>query len=149
MRGRNGRGIGKAVAGEIRQGCGFVDAVDLVDHQQRRTRGLAQPGQDFIVQRGGAFAAVDDEQDEVGLLGGGARLPRGRARQTLFFAGDTARVHHQERDLLIQAADTVIAIAGHAGRVVDQRKFLTDQPIEQRGFSDIRPAYDGDRKRHR
>ena len=37
-------------------------------------------------------------------------------------------------------------IPGHAGSIVDQREFLSRQPIEKRRFSDIRPPDDHDRE---
>src|SRR5205823_9243945 len=40
------------------------------------------------------------------------------------------------------------AVAGDAGFVIDQHKLLPDQPVEQRRFSDIGPADDGDREGH-
>ena len=39
------------------------------------------------------------------------------------------------------------AVAGDAGLVIDQRELLPDQPVEQRRFSDIGPADDGNRER--
>src|SRR6202035_1852263 len=41
------------------------------------------------------------------------------------------------------------AIARDAGFVIDQRKLLPDQPVEQRRFSDIGPADDGNREGHK
>src|SRR3982074_882015 len=43
---------------------------------------------------------------------------------------------------------TSAAIARNTGLVVDQRELLPDQPVEQRRFSDIGPADDGNREGH-
>ena len=40
------------------------------------------------------------------------------------------------------------AVARDAGLVIDQRKLLPDQAVEQRRFADIGPADDGDREGH-
>ena len=53
---------------------------------------LRSQAQDVVVQRRGAFAAVDDEQHQVGFLGRGARLARGGAGQAFVLAGDAAGV---------------------------------------------------------
>ena len=68
----------------------------------------------------GAFATVDDEQDQVGFFGRGTRLARGRAGQALVLAGDAAGVDHGERTLAFGPADAVVAVAGDAGLVVHQ-----------------------------
>ena len=50
-----------------------------------------------------------------------------------------------------EIAETSLAftpVAGNTGLVIHQRKLLPDQPIEQRGFSDIGPADDCNRKGH-
>ena len=44
---------------------------------------------------------------------------------------------------------TLAAIAGHAGFIIHQRELLPDQPVEQRRFSDIGPADDGNREGHK
>ena len=44
---------------------------------------------------------------------------------------------------------TFAAVARDTGFVIDERELLPDQPIEQRRFSDIGPADNGNRERHR
>ena len=142
---RRGHGddVAEAVAGEIVAGGLGIEAVDLVDHQHGRPRGLAQPGQDLVVQRRGAFAAVDDEQHQVGFLGRGACLARGRAGQALVLAGDAAGVDDGERLLALGAAHAVMAIAGHARLVMDQGVATARQRIEERRFSDVGATNEG------
>ena len=84
VRGRGRQHVLDAVAREFGQRRLHVDAVGLVDDEERRRGDLAQPAQDVVVERRGAFAAVDDEQDQVGFFRRGARLPRGRAGQAFF-----------------------------------------------------------------
>ena len=45
-------------------------------------------------------------------------------------------------------ARALAAVAGDAGKVVDQRQALADQAIEQRRFADVRPSDNGDREAH-
>ena len=138
----------EAVARELVQ-CGLrVDAVGLVDDQHRRPRGPAQPREDVVVHGRGAFAAIDDEQHEVGLLGRRARLARGGAGQALVDAGDTAGVDHGERTHALGAADAVVAVAGDTGLVVDQGIAAARQRIEQRGFSDVGTTNERDKRKH-
>src|SRR3546814_13258105 len=75
----------EAVARELGQRRPRIDAVGLVDHEERGPGSLAQPAQDVVVERRGTLAAVDDEQDQVRLLRTGKRLARGCAGQVAAF----------------------------------------------------------------
>ena len=92
----------------------------------------------------GAFAAIDDEQDQVGFFGRRARLPRGGAGQAFFAAGDAAGVDEDERALGIEAAHAVVAVARDAGLVVDQGVARARQRIEQRRLTDVGATDQGD-----
>ena len=148
MRGRDGEAVGEAEPREIGQRRSRIQAVGLVDHQQHRARGLAQPLQDVIVQGRGALAPVDHEQDQVGLRRGRTRLACGGPGQPFLFACDAAGVDHHERTAFVQAADAVVAVAGHARLVVHQRIASARQRVEQRRLADIGAAHEGDRGEH-
>src|SRR5207342_424525 len=47
-----------AELGELVDACRFVEAVGLVDDEEERTSGLAQPGQNGLVEYGRSFAAI-------------------------------------------------------------------------------------------
>jgi hypothetical protein len=82
------------------------------------------------------------------MTGLSARLllhPRGQ--RPLCARIEARGVDHGEFEIA-KARRALPAVAGHAGFVVNQRKLLPDQPIEQRRFSDIGPADNGDRKGH-
>ena len=81
-----------AVAREFSERRLRVDAVGLVDDEEGRRGDLAQPRQDVVIQRRRAFAPIDDEQDEVGFLRRGARLPGGGAGKAFVAAIDAAGV---------------------------------------------------------
>ena len=63
-----------------------------------------------------------------------------RALGTLVEAGG---IDHGEVEVA-EPACAFAAVARHAGRIVDQRELLADQPVEQRRFADIGPADNGD-----
>ncbi|KAG0923990.1 hypothetical protein G6F31_019293 [Rhizopus arrhizus] len=113
MRGRHGQHLAEAVTGEFRTHAVLVGAVDLVDQQQRRARQLAQPGQDLIVHCRRTLTGVDHEQDQVRFRRSGAGLAGGGTGQTLFLFRDTASVDDEEMIVLVQTADTVVAVAAH------------------------------------
>ncbi len=148
MRGRHRQCIAETVAGEFGHRRLQVDAVGLVDHQQGRLGQLAQPAQDVVVQRRGAFAAIDDEQDQVGFFRRGARLARGGAGQAFVLAGDAACIDQHERAAFDQPADAVVAVAGHPRLVMHQRVAGTRQRVEQGGLADIGAPDEGDEGKH-
>ena len=49
---------------------------------------------------------------------------------------------------IAQSSPPDAAVAGHAGQIIDQRQAFAHESIEQRGFADVRPSHDGDRKGH-
>ena len=54
-----------------------------------------------------------------------------------------AGVDHGE-GAAVPFADAVDAVAGRAGKVLDDRDALADQPVEEGGLADIGAANDGD-----
>ena len=62
-------------------------------------------------------------------------------------AADAAGVHHAER-LLPEFAVAKEPVARHAGLIVDDRNPAAGQPVEKRGFADVRPADDGNGVHH-
>ena len=118
VRGGHAEHVLDAVAGELAQRGLHVDAIGLVDDQERRLGDLAQPRKDVVVDGGRAFAAIDDEQDQVGFFGRRTRLLGGSAGQPFVHSGNTTRIDQHEGPRLVEAADTVVAVASDAGLVV-------------------------------
>ncbi len=56
-------------------------------------------------------------------------------------------IDHREGEIA-EARLPFAAVARHARPVVDQRKPLADQPVEQRRLADIRPPDDGESEAH-
>jgi hypothetical protein len=92
---------------------------------------------------------VDHEHQRVGKGNRDFGLflhPRGqRALGALVEAGGIDEGEFE----IAQTPFALAAVAGDAGLVIDQRQLLSDQPIEQRRFSDIGPADNGNRERHK
>lgn len=149
MRSRQRHHVGEAVAREFRAHGFFVGAVDLVDHQHGRPRQFAQPGQNLVIERGRAFAAIDHEQHQIGFAGGGPCLAGRGPGKTFLVAGDTTGIDDDERLLLVETADPVVAVASDAWLVVNQRVTGARQRIEDGGLADIGPSNQGDQGQHR
>lgn len=119
-------------------------ALGLVGNQDDRRRFRAQPAPDFLVERIDALARVDEEQRRVGISHGRRRLhahPAGKRVRILVL--ETCRVDHPELEAE-QLGFAFAPVAGYARAVVDERKALADEPVEQGRFADVGPADDGD-----
>ena len=148
MRGRHADAVAETVAREFVERGLHVDAVDLVHDQQHRAIALAQPGEDGVVERGRAFAAIHDEQHQVGFLSGGARLLRGGTGEAFLLPGDAAGIDQHERAFRIEPAHAVVAVARHAGRIMHERIAAAGQRVEQRRLADIGTTDEGDEREH-
>ena len=104
-------------------------------------------GEIFVVRRH-ADARIDHEEDGVGLLHRGFRLPAHapdeRAVGALLEAGRVDDGEGEIGELRLPLAP----VARDARAVVDERELLADEPVEQRRFADIGPADDGEREGH-
>jgi hypothetical protein len=93
-------------------------------------------------------ARIDQKEHGVRLLycRRGLRLhPRRKAFPLGIF--EAGGVDDLEREIA-EPRVTLAAVAGHTRLIIDQRQAAPDEPVEQRRFSDIRAAGDGDGKRH-
>src|SRR5260370_38496148 len=124
-------------------------ALALVGDQYHRLVGAARKiGKGAIVRRQPG-ARVDHEHQGVGEADRGLGLflhPRG---QRALGALVEARGIDDREFEIAETALSFAAVARDAGLVIHQRKLLSDQPIEQRRFSDIGPADNGNRKGHK
>ena len=95
-----------------------------------------------------AALRVDDEDHDVGLLRGGLGLAsRGFGKviavRHIGIRIDARRVD-QAKSAATPLAQRVQAIAGNAGRVLDDREALTDEPVEEGALADVGATDDGD-----
>ena len=117
------------------------------DHDDRDVR-RAQPVTDLAVERGQPGAGIDHEQHRVRIgdahFGLCAHATRQGARVLVFPTGGIDDREFHARQLHIAES----AVARDAWLVVDQRQFLADQPVEQRGFAHIGATDDDDARKH-
>ena len=88
---------------------------------------------------------VDDEEHEVGLVDGVARLAGDRARDRRLVGDvDPSGVDEQEA-APAPLADELLPVAGHARRLVDDRSAGAGQTVDEGRLADVREADDRDR----
>jgi hypothetical protein len=148
MFGRDLNGIAETQrVGFHRAGIALL-ALALVGDQDHRLVGAAREiGKGAVVRRE-AGARVDHEHQGVGEADRGFGLllhPRG---QRALGALVEARGVDDGEFEIAETRFAFAAVARDAGFVIHQRKLLPDQPVEQRRFSDIGPADNGNRERH-
>lgn len=148
VRGREWQRLGHAKAGEIRQRDGFIEAVNLVDHQQQGFGSPPQALKNGLVGGQQAVTGIDHEDDQVRFGDGQFHLARSQSGQPLLGIGKPAGIDHHER-ALAQAADSIVAITRDPGHVGDQGIARTRQDIEQGGFADVGATNQGDDGKHR
>ena len=118
--------------------------VDLVRQHEHRLLRVAERVGELLVPGSDPVAGVDDEEDEVGFLDRGARLPRDRRAEGVGReVVDAARVDQQEV-LAVPVGDQLLPVAGHTGRLVDDRLPRLGQPVDQRRLAHVRVADDRD-----
>ena len=125
-----------------------VLALGLVGDQHHRLVGAAgEIGEGAVVRRQ-PHARVDHEHQGIGLRDRGLGLLLHPRRQRAFGALIEPGGIDDGEGEIVEPGLAFPTIAGDAGKIVDQRKLLSNQAVEQRRPADIGPADDGDRERH-
>ena len=148
MLGRNFYGIAEAERVGFHRADFAVLTLGLVGDQDHRLVGAAREVGKGTIVRGQPSTRVDHEHQGVGERDCGFRLllhPR-RERAASAFV-ETGGIDDGEFEIA-KPRLAFPAVARHTRFVIDQRKLLPDQPIEQRRLSDIGPADNGNRKGH-
>jgi hypothetical protein len=123
--------------------------VDLVCDEQHGLPRRPQDGRDLLVARGDTCARIREEDDDVRLGHGLARLVRDRARDRRRVGDvDAARVDEQEL-LPGPLADELLAVARDTRRLVHDGGAALGEPVHERRLADVRKADDRDRARER
>ena len=119
-------------------------AFAFVGGQDHRLAGAVQRRRDDLVAGGDAGAGVDHEQQRIGFGDGGQGLA-GHARAQGVGRGflEAGGVDQAERHA-VEHRFGHAAVAGHAGRVMDDGDPPPGEAVEQAGLADIGPADDGD-----
>jgi hypothetical protein len=116
--------------------------VGLVGHQQDRPPGAAEDRRQVQVGGGQTVTDVHQEEDQVRLFHRHFRLVLDdRAVRILGPHPQAARVDDQQLPAL-PIGLPIDAVARDPRRVLDNRFPLADQPVEEGGLPDIRPADD-------
>ena len=119
--------------------------VGLVGDEDHVVATPSQPVGDRLVVVGDANGRVDDEQHDVGPADGGLDLARhlGVQRRCRAAGHPASGVDDAEGDAEPLRFD-LLAIAGDAGAVLDDRGLLADDAVEQRRLADVGASDDGD-----
>ena len=145
MMGANGVRIAEAELVELR-GCEFeVVVVGLVGDEEDGLGGFAQDAGQLVVGGEDAGLGVDDEADGVGLGHGEANLLLDGDGVGPFklFAEHAAGVD-DAKDATTPFGGVVVAIAGGAGRVLDDRLATTDDAVKEGRLANVGAPDDGD-----
>ena len=144
MLGREADGFAKTEAERIEHACLPGAAFGLVGGEHDGKVCLAQQGGEGFVFRGHANAGIDEEENEICLGDGGFGLgAHTRFQAVIVHIVETGRVDQGQRQGR-QTPLSGLAVAGHAGLVIDQSDLFSNQAVEKRRFTDIRPADDGE-----
>src|SRR5829696_8496606 len=135
---------GERVVGAGRPGA----ALGFVGDEHHRLAGAAHELDEGLIRRQHPGARVHQEEDDVRL--GDRRLclvahaGEERALLGLLEAGGVDDAEAQGAEPRVALA----AVAGDARAVVDERELLADEAVEQGRLADVRPADDGNGRRH-
>jgi hypothetical protein len=144
VRRRDRQRIAEAERVEVGSDHRAVDALGLVDDHMHRPPGAAQARGDVLVVRGAPGAAVDQEQQHVGLGDGLLGLARHLVHDAVLGHRVEAGGVDDQIVAVADATDTVVAVAGEAGLVGDERVAGARQAVEQGRLADIGPADQND-----
>ena len=123
-----------------------VDAaglVALVDRQHDRLLRPLEHRGDLRVRRRQSDGHVHDHDDHVGRLNGDLRLTAHKLEHVVVGARLNAAGIDQQEAPAAPLAVAVDAVAGHAGRILDDGHAASGQFVEKHRLADIRPADDG------
>ena len=118
----------------------------FVGDQQDRVFRAAENHRDVEVDRVETVLRVDDEHDHVGVAGRVLRLLARAERDRVVGIDvelDAAGIDAGERSAA-PLREGVQPVAGHAGRVLDDREPLADQAVEEGALPDVGATDDGD-----
>ena len=119
--------------------------VDLVREHEHRLVRETEDRRELLVARRDARPRIDDEEDEVGLRHRDAGLVDDRAGNGVLARDIDAAGVDQQEPLAGPVADELLAVAGRAARLVDDRGARRGEAVDQRGLADVRVADDRDR----
>ena len=144
--GGDGKGVRDAQRVEVGEDEVGVGEVGFVHREDDWLLAAAQFGGDGFVNRGQAVAAINDEDDDVGFFDGGARLFVDAAVNLVFFFAQEATGIDDAAGHAGEGGVAVVAVAGEAGGVGDERVAAAGEGVVEGGFADVRAANKGDER---
>ena len=118
--------------------------VGLVDGHDHRCRGTAEQVGGLRVRRRHAGGRIDHEDDDVRLVDGEARLfLDARLDRIVGIDLEPAGVHDDE-PAAVPLGVAVEAVASRPRTVLDDRRPMADDAVEERALADVGPTDDGD-----
>ena len=144
--GGDGKGVRDAQRVEVGEDEVGVGEVGFVHREDDWLLAAAQFGGDGFVNRGQAVAAINDEDDDVRLGNRGTRLFINAAVNLVFFFAQEAAGIDDAAGQIGQFGFAVVAVAGEAGGVGDERVAAAGEGVVEGGFADVRPANKGDER---
>ena len=145
---RNSEGFTKAKAITFSQsryhGAGF----GLVANENDVLVKFANTRCKFLVSRCDTCTRINDEQNDVGLKCCHFRLVTHAGFERTFAGFIQSSGIIQGKGQLAQATCPFTTIAGYTWRIINNGDLLPNQPVEQRGFTNIGPAQNRDNGGH-
>ena len=144
MRGADRYGLRKSQPRKVQGKMLVFGRVHFVDDQDDRPARTSEIVGKLKVQRRGAILPVNHEKQDIrALYGGGGGLLRRLCKIGIGIGAQASRVRDLERDCC-QSADCRDTIPRYARLIVNDRNPAAREPIEERGFADVRPPDDCD-----
>ena len=141
--GAHGVRVAQAQAVELPQGAFVAGVVELVDRQEDGGLGALEHAGDALVFLGHAGAAVNEEDDGVGLVAGGESLRGDGLLEAVCVAdGDAAGVDEHEVGA-VPVGLVVGAVAGDAAHLVHDGVCSLADAVDESGLAHVGAAHDG------
>ena len=113
----------------------------LVDAEEDRLVGLSDNAGDFLVLIGDAGGAIDDEDDDIGLLRGkNGLLANAGCKDVLRLDGLDAAGIDDHKIAAVPVGLVVAAVARDAAGLVDNGVAGKRDAVDERGLADVRAA---------
>ena len=147
VHGRNTDGVPQSQGIELIHIHFLVIAVHLVHRQHHRLSRLPEKaGNGFIVACHTA-PGIHHKQDDVRFFHGQLRLLPDAAGNLVLFIPELNAPRINQGEFLVQPLHiTVNSISSHTGDVLHNRYAPLGQPVNQRRFAHVRPAYNGNER---
>ena len=133
----DGEGVTQAEGVELGEAVHLGAVVDLVGGEDHGLGALAQHVGHVFVHGGEAFAGVDKEEDDVGLVDGEGHLLAYLDLELVVATHDVAAGVDDGEVFAVPVGVAVLAVAGDAGDGVDDGVAAFGEAVEEGGLADV------------